>query len=76
MFTILKIRLRRRPALRNLAKGNWPSDFNFETQEITKLKVDFSEEIMEDSYEAINRFYQKENKRSKATTKMRKQAWQ
>lgn len=61
--------------MKNDKSGNWPSGFNFESLE-QETKVEFSDEIIEASYEALNRFYQKESKRSKDTPKRKKQAWQ
>jgi poly-D-alanine transfer protein DltD len=61
--------------LKNFESGNWPNEFSFEKMEKGSFK-EFSEEITDDSYEALNRFYHREIKRSKAPLKKSKHAWQ
>lgn len=52
----------------------WPNQFNFVSLDEEK-SVSFSEEILEDSYKALNKIYQKEQKKSKVPKKVR-QVWQ
>lgn len=52
----------------------WPSQFTFDDWDEEK-SISISEEVLEDSYKALNKIYQKEHKKSKAPKKAR-QAWQ
>ena len=51
--------------------NDWSNDFNYDDFE-TKSN---NENILSEAHEALNRFYQKESKRSK-TTKQKKHCWQ
>jgi len=53
---------------------DWKHQFGFGEVEIER-SYEVNEEIATDSYEAMTRFYQKENKRSK-TSKQKKLCWQ
>ncbi len=62
--------------MKNIKNENWQGGFNFDSSSETARFSEFSNEIIDDSYDALNRFYYKENKRFKDITKKRKQAWQ
>ncbi len=61
--------------MKNSKDESWPNEFNFENLETNRL-FELSEEIGDDSYEALNRFYRKESKRSKSIPKKSRQVWQ
>lgn len=61
--------------MKNIEGGNWLNEFNFENLE-KRIFKDFSDEIVDDSYDTLNKFCQKENKKNKGILKKRKQAWQ
>ncbi len=52
----------------------WPSEFGFEEKFSEEKGFNFSDEILEDSYKALNKIYQKEHKKNKVPKKA-KQAW-
>ncbi|NLF84421.1 MAG: hypothetical protein GX568_10655 [Candidatus Gastranaerophilales bacterium] len=59
------------------AKGNWASEFNFDDEEnnYNDGQKSFKSEIFKESYEALNKFYQKENRKNKVTFKKGKPIW-
>jgi len=61
--------------LKNIGGSNWSREFNIDELESVNQKKN-SENLLDDAYDALNKFYQKETKKSKLTAKRRKQAWQ
>ena len=66
--------LHRRQTLRDFKDSHWSDKFKFECIEKGAF-VEFSEEIVDDSYDALNKFYRKEIKKERIPKK-RNQAWQ
>lgn len=61
--------------MRNFKDEVWPNEFNFEESAEKQVSSGDYKEILEESYGALNKLYQKETRRSK-TPKRMKQAWQ
>ncbi|HSA07244.1 MAG TPA: hypothetical protein P5556_08685 [Candidatus Gastranaerophilales bacterium] len=61
--------------MKNIGGSNWSREFNIDELESVNQKKN-SENLLDDAYDALNKFYQKETKKSKLTAKRRKQAWQ
>jgi hypothetical protein len=64
----------RRIALKKDEKSGWSSEFSFDS-EGNEVQKGFSTEIVNESYEALNKFYQKETRKNKVVFKKGKPIW-
>jgi hypothetical protein len=63
--------------LKKNGKGNWANEFNFDNEEndYKDGQRSFHSEIINESYDALNKFYQKESRKNKVMFKKGKPIW-